>query len=1220
MRPVPPKQSVLLGLLPAAGTLAAYSLAASLVACNNRQSLVVPNRVLDRPTDMVMACLRRDPLTEIIAPTSLNRCVDATCGELRLVGFVANSERDDIAMFSKCANSVLDMDEATPGAQLIPAGKVPTSMTITSGDTNGCFAVSANLGSCDLSMLDVPGLSAYAFDDVPARDPSELVLAVTPTRGNGSPLGARPGQVLAVPPELSNSVLFGELEGDTDTTGDDGTGEDAGAESTGTGGNEIRLAICDADRPGSVYVTFPSCQLIAEVDLRTQRILQSRQFARDPMSGDLIVKDTGVDPLCPIDCPELFADDPGILDDAPPGEVDGMYPSAMALIEKVRNPEDLADEEIRDPALFVGGLGADTLFELRYDNRRWVTDPLVLDLQDASGISAIRPTPVMALNVEKEESFHQFLYVIAGDGSTRVVRRELDDNRSEIGRECDTQVDPTAVLDLVCHPAEFPGENPPDRRPFARGPGIRGPNGSLITDWTFQKVPKLSNNNLPDPGIARSPFGKAGVTGVGTTSFGRLVFVTFDQFNTDPSGKNTTTRISNSRDPLGLLDARIQPHMLWPTLDPFAEPVDITALPRVEDAPPQRLLPGEVEGPSAIKALAPALRRIDMAYAGLAVPCKYTDADDTDDAACIEETNDKAARCANDNQCHGLENPLLSPYIPPDGGDGFGNPDLDGAGSNGLYKNEAVRAVVRDYRSWIPGNWTLYWEGEIPDTSSFTGQLVCEHPGWNGGTCLSTEPGDTRIVDTNARFCDAGVLAGDKLTLFGCASDTDCGVGQFCLTDPRTPTNGTGICVSQSAYDEKENLLTICEDLIYDPCGSPVREFLITGAFQNELWLQAMDQPETAYLMDSDVPLAEIPLDPNGVDPEGEDPDRLDAETVLCHGKYLRDLADDAPDPSIHRNECERRLVCAPEQPETGCETHTDCVDAPAVDGEPAPESYPLCIDGLCRRACREGEDCVLRRLPGPACVQELVRYLVQGRNSFIVRGSPGSAYDFLDQRVRADESGECYEDPTISNLLTSRIRLGSDETDTRNNTAWPIPTCPPSSDRPGAGVPNPCFIDTPRPDGLSLATPGQFPVGLFHYFKYGLNEDGGQIPAIRFSNPMMSIVLDLTSLDGLIEPIPGTEGATWKPEFRKFHRSRIPRAFNESFSTVAGYSPFDIGVVTSSISLVGPTRLINAPELGQVYIVDTAGGTGTGGVRGQVVRVGLIGGQSSPDEKFLVH
>jgi|GEM_PF-1517705 len=1210
MRPVPPKQSAHLGLLLAAGTLAALSLA----ACNNRQSLVVPNRVLDRPTDMVVACLKRDPLTDVIAPTSLDQCVNAGCGDLRLVGFIANSERDDIAMFSKCANSVLDMDEATPGAQLIPAGKVPTSMTITSGDTNGCFAVSANLGSCDLSVLDVPGLSAYAFDDVPARDPAELILAVTPTRGDGSPLGARPGQVLAVPPILSNSVLFGELEGDTDTTGDDGAGEDDGAaESTGgTGGNFVQVATCDADRPGSVYVTFPSCQLVAEVDLRTQRILQSRQFVRDPGSGDLIVKDTGVDPLCPIDCPELFANDPGVLDDAPPGEVDGMYPSAMALIEPPTNPEDLADEQITEHVLYVGGLGADTLFELRYDGSRWVTDPLVLDLQDASGISAIRPTPAMELGLDGAEPYHQFLYIIVGDGSTRVVRRELDENRSEIGRECDTQVDPTAVLDLVCHPAEFPGENPPDRRPFARGPGIRTVGGSLITDWTFQKVPKPPSNSLPDPGTARSPFGKAGVTGVGTTSFGRLVFVTFDQFNTDRAGNPTATRVSTTKDPLGLLDATIQPHMLWPTLDPVAEPVDNTALPRMEDAPPVRLLPGDNEGPSALKVLAPAVRRIDLAYAGLGVACTYVpDETAMADAACKEETGDDTAFCATDGQCRGQENPLLSPHILVDEGDRFGNPDIDEAGSNGLYKNEAVRAVVRDYRSWIPGEWTLYWEGEIPDTSSFTGQLVCDQPGWNGGTCLSTGPGDTRIVDTTARFCDAGVLAGDKLTLIGCTFDSDCGVGQFCLTDPRTSvTNGApGICVSQSAFEEKENLLTICEDLIYDPCGSPVREFLITGAFQSELWLQAMDRPETAYLMYSDVPVADIPFDP-----ADEDLDKRDPDSVLCTGEYLRGLPDDAPDPGIHRNECERRLVCAPEQPETGCETHADCVDATAVEGEPAPENYPLCIDGLCRRACRDGEDCVLRRLPGPACVQELVRYLVQGRNSFIVRG-PG-AYGFLDQRVRADANGACYEDPTVSNLMTSRIRLGSDEADTRNNTAWPIPTCPPGSERPGAGAPNPCFINTPRPKNLT----SDAPEGLFHYFDYGLAEGGGQVPAIRFSNPMMSIVLDLTSLQGLIEPIPGTEGVPWNEGFREFHRSRIPRAFNESFSTVAGYTPFDIGVVTSSISLVGPTRIINAPELGVVFIVDTAGGSGTSGVRGQVVRVGLLGGQSAPDEKFLVH
>ena len=86
------------------------------------------------------------------------------------------------------------------------------------------------------------------------------------------------------------------------------------------------------------------------------------------------------------------------------------------------------------------------------------------------------------------------------------------------------------------------------------------------------------------------------------------------------------------------------------------------------------------------------------------------------------------------------------------------------------------------------------------------------------------------------------------------------------------------------------------------------------------------------------------------------------------------------------------------------------------------------------------------------------------------------------------------------------------------------------------------------------------------------------------------------------------------------FKRDRIPRNCNESFSPVTGYSPYDVGVVTSSIALVGPPRIINAPETATVFVVDTSGGTGTGGVRGQVVRVTLSGGQVTPDDKFQVH
>jgi hypothetical protein len=658
--------------------------------------------------------------------------------------------------------------------------------------------------------------------------------------------------------------------------------------------------------------------------------------------------------------------------------------------------------------------------------------------------------------------------------------------------------------------------------------------------------------------------------------------------------------ISPQIDPLGLLDATIQPHMLWPQLDPRAPDADPTGLPRVEDAEPVRQLPGNEEGPNALKVLSPALRRIDLAYSNLAVECAYVEMGDDDDKACQDATGDMGATCTPDGQCLGTTNPpLLSPQVGE--GDKLGNPDAGEVGGNGLYTLETVRAVVRDYRTWISGNWTLAWEGEIPDTEAGGGQYVCETPNWSGGTCLSSAPGDSRIVDSTARFCDKGVLAGDKLQLYGCATDSDCGVGQFCLVDPRTPANGTGICVSQSAFAEEDKLRQRCEDLIYDPCGSPVREFLVTAAYQDELWLQSMDRPPTAYLMYSD-------------DAEIDD-------GAVCSGEYLRTLPDESAEPSGERIECEQRLKCAPEQPESGCETHDDCLQLVPDDADPSGDGaldiYPLCIDGLCRRVCTGNtdpekgpiDDCVLRRLPGPECLRELVRYTVLARNSFVVSG-PGS-YEFLNQRVRADANGECYEDPTVSNLLTSRIRLGADEYDTRNNTAWPIPTCP-SGDKPGAGAPNPCFIDTRRPAELSeSATVG----GLFHYFDYG----NAPVPAVRYSNPMMSLVLDLTSLKALTEPIPDTD-EIWPAEYREFRRSRIPRNFSELFRTEAGYNSYNVGVVTSSIALVGPTKIINAPEAAFVFIVDTAGGTGTSGVRGQIVRVGLNGGQVSPDVKFLVH
>lgn len=214
--------------------------------------------------------------------------------------------------------------------------------------------------------------------------------------------------------------------------------------------------------------------------------------------------------------------------------------------------------------------------------------------------------------------------------------------------------------------------------------------------------------------------------------------------------------------------------------------------------------------------------------------------------------------------------------------------------------------------------------------------------------------------------------------------------------------------------------------------------------------------------------------------------------------------------------------------------------------------------------------------------------------------------YDFLADRVKADASGECFEDTEVSTLLTSRIRLGEDFEDTVDNDAWPMAAC--VGDEAGPDSPNPCYIEGQRP---SIPTSDN---SRFHKFLY----DGREVQAIRFSNPMMSLTLDLTSLLDLDAEIPGHEGARWPAEFADFRRSRIPRLYTQLFRTVPGYIPYNEGVVLNGEPLLGPVRVINAPEKGAIFIVDAGGRGSVYGLRGQVMRVRLVP-QVLADDTFRV-
>jgi hypothetical protein len=1112
--------------------------------------------VLDRPIDVALTCVlvECDDETGVCTPTSLSldQCSGEATGSLpgdtgfncdepgrpRLVGWIANSDRNEIAPFAKCSGSVLDLDEDLPGYNFLPTGETPSSMAATE---DGCRVIAANAGSCDLTVVDAPFVAArgLGFGGTPGESCAGVgnlqPQRIDPVNG-WEPLAARVGAVIPWPSRLSGSV---------------GGGGDAG---------------CGLDRPGSVVVTFPGCGLVAEVDLRTTHILQSVQVLSDGADGWEVI-DAGSSPACAVECVEQFdiasGETPGPRD---PAIATGVAPIALERVSPIQADlvADEADEAVVDDTLFFGGPGAPIVFEIRMDEEgQWDPDVRQFPLAEATGVERIRATPPMLLTDADGTRPHQFLYVISLDGSTRVVDRDLSPTRTELGRECETQVDPTLGGNEPCSEIlpSFGDVNPANRRPYALGPGIRAPDGSRFTDWIFKK----NRSALNATGATQLPFiGAAGeVLGVGSTSGGVVYISTFAQFDDVPS-------VATEVDPLGTMDVGLAPHVLQPQIpavgiDPETGAVVVNVygtdgnspLPKVADATPLRAIPEEA-GPT--RFLSPTWRRVDASYAA--------------------ET--AASRAAAE---------LLGNITDVDrlGGGTF----EDGFVTGGVYALGVVRAVARDYRSWFQGTWELEWEGTLPGTPSSTGLFECDAPGWEDATCRASEPGQSRLVDASANFCEAGVLSGDRVVIPGCRSDAECGPGQACLRAAAAISTSAGICVARDALEDPE-LVQVCEDYIDDPCGESVREWLITRATSDELWLQSLQKPVTSHLV---IDPAETCEDA-GQSCFGDDDCGAGKQ---CVGE---DTASDTPGacaclPAV--TEIEDRFVCTRTQPEGGCTSDEQCqalLTATEEDAYVDPDTgLPVagdfefrCVDQRCRRSCVYEDECLEARLPGPRCFGELVRYEVHAGDSFLLRG-PGIAA-FLAEDVRENPTtGECERVTSGQDaqpLLTSRIPIGPDAANLG------LPACSSDAQTPGPADPNACVITSPRGSGQTL----------FHTMTY---QQTAPVPAIRVTNPSMSVVLDLTDLDALTAEIPGLEGRLWPAEFAAFRRSRIPPGYRVVFSTAQGYRPIPSIDLTADGSnfLVLPVRLVDAPESTAFFVVDGSG-PGAGGLRGQVLRVSI--------------
>jgi hypothetical protein len=694
-------------------------------ACSSDATAIVEFH-FDRPTDVAFGCIvfadQSDggvgvrpslavPLGECHSLS--NAELDAGVAPGALIGFTTQDTKGNVVVsrLLPTSSSVGDSDPLTPGHNGLSVGTRPVSADTT---PDGCFVVVANAGSCDLSQIDV--FKAQAALQDPARFQSKAATRVPVKTASGAPLAASPGWVTAPPPNTARST-------------------------------------CAATPSGVAYVAYPSCHMVAAVDLADGTIKSTLAFAPGaaPTIGDGNV-------TCPQECEEIAGA-------AASAATAGVEPAAMAM----------------DPAggrLFVGARNESALFVVTLDAGGLFASATSVPLEDAKGVLRVAASADIQMGADDpttgqgQSGLHRFVYAVAADQSVRVV----DTSVNRVPAECDTQIDPRQLHDftnlslLPCFPVVPPASRILQRRPKARGPGIRLPGDAVPYDVAFLTSTDALKDvagvkQQPSPVILNGTY--AVVTGKSASLAGVAFYVNVDDENYDdfigPTGSSVIDMSlalpHQLRD--GLAERR---HSVKDFCSDDAILLDRTQGP-VRTLSDMTLLDGQLYN------FQVGVKRADYVE-GLLLPGRIAPV--THQELCTSTTTGGVTSDHTVFQSSAL--------APP-----------------------AVRAkVFPDLESVPTETWAVSWEGPLAPTS-----FLQVHQ----GGIVRQVPGKLELTldDASAPFCELGAEDRDILHLVGCINDADCGPSETCYLDPETPANQGGMCLER---DRLEALAAPCKSLL----------------------------------------------------------------------------------------------------------------------------------------------------------------------------------------------------------------------------------------------------------------------------------------------------------------------------------------------------------------------------------------------------------------------
>jgi hypothetical protein len=484
-------------------SLRALPVAVLLASCSS-QPTIVPVRNLERPSDMTFVCLgsigsgdqRRlsgRPMARCHPPSAAD--VDPFLETPRLFGtfaFIANSARGELSVVDMDTNTnanpptLVDLDPSLPGYNTVPIGVFPEMMA---ASQDGCRVVTANRGSCDLTLIDPQRLLTARFGVAKAStDTGPVTEHVTINTGSHRPLAVAPKEIVFLPQALKD-LNSQALEENACLAGD-------GAY-VGPAGNDVPAA----RTPWRALVTFPGCDLVAMVELPSGTIVSSVYIRPDR------VEDAGTEPVCPVECgpgitppadasavasqdaPAAAGGDATVADGGGPGDAAGAAAPTLAGPLRVGALAVLPDGK----RVYVGAEGAPfvSALDITASGLTIPGDGGRIPLHDDAGgvtrlrlsVDPYRPSADMQSLGRFIGDRGDFLYAIARDDSIRLVdvgaRLTLSTGMKE--RECDTNIDPLFLGSLPngpdhgCYFVEDPQMPPLQRRALTMGPGIRIP-------------------------------------------------------------------------------------------------------------------------------------------------------------------------------------------------------------------------------------------------------------------------------------------------------------------------------------------------------------------------------------------------------------------------------------------------------------------------------------------------------------------------------------------------------------------------------------------------------------------------------------------------------------------------------------------------------------------------------------------------------------------------